>query len=156
MLLSRKYVDDCIKTDPTLVGSLISALLVFTKSDDRSTICDESPSGDHHLTEIATTCSRWIINQHKEYVITLLVPNKSRLLKKRKLMSICNKQILEMYQLYRNFETDANEEFELEPPKEDDFIRIIDNIIADLISEYLDVVVKISTDGELEHYDLSI
>ena len=156
LLLSRKYTDDCIKTDPTLIGSLISALLVFTKSDDGSGICSESPSGDHHLTEIATTCSRWIINLQKGQIIALLVPNNSRLLKKRNLLSDCSKQILEMYQLYQNFENEASEEFELEPPKDDEFIKIIDNIIGDLISNYLDIVVKKSNEGELEHYILNI
>ena len=156
LLLSRKYTDDCVKKDSSLVGSLISALLAFTRSDDGSGICSENLIGDHHLTEFSTTCSRWIINPHKEYIITLVVPNISRLLKKRDLINDCSKQILEMYQLYRNFENDANEEFDLEPPKDDEFIRIIDNIIADLISEYLDVVIKISTEGEFEHYFINI
>ncbi len=154
LLLTRKYADDCIKSESTLIGSLISALLVFTDSDSEPGSCEGNPTGKHHLTEIATTCSRWIINPQKDYIIALLLPNKSRLLKKRNIVRDGSTQILEMYLLSRKFEADIGNDFEIAPMLDNEFISVIDNIIADLISEYLDVVVKISTEGELEQYSV--
>lgn len=156
LLLTRKYADDCIKSESTLIGSLISALLVFTESDSEPGLCEESTTGKHHLTEIATTCSRWIINPQKDYIIALLLPNKSRLLKKRNLVRDGSTQILEMYLLSRKFEADIGKDFEIAPMLDNEFISVIDNIIADLISEYLDVIVKISTEGELEQFSVII
>jgi len=152
LLLTRKYATDCIKSESTLIGSLITALLAFAGSDSEPGSCEGNPTGNHQLTEIATTCSRWIINPQKDFVVALLLPNKSRLLKKKGLIKNCSTQILEMYLLSRQFEVDIGEEFEISPTSDHEFILVIDNIIADLISEYLDIVVKISLEGEMEHY----
>lgn len=156
LLLTRRYAEDCIKSESTLVGSLISALIAFTASDSEPGSCEGNPTGTHHLTEVATTCSRWIINPHKDHIIALLLPNKSRFLQKKNLVRDGSTQILEMYLLSRKFESDEPRNLEIAPKVDNQFAEVIDNIIADMIFEYLDIEVKITLEGEMEHYTVFV
>ena len=157
VILSRKYSDGCIDSDPQLVGGLITAILTVTNSTIGTEIaCKGSKDGKHRLVEFTTTCSKWIINQEEDFVIALLVPNTSPLLKKPKVIQSVTKQILDTYLLYKQFRIDTDETVETSDEEQAELGNTIDNFISDVIKQLSGQKLDFSKEGTIDHYDLSV
>lgn len=157
VILSRKYADSCIDSDPQLVGGLITAILTVTKSTTRTEkACEGSEDGIHRLVEFTTTCSKWLINQEDDFVVALLVPNSSPLLSKPKVLQNISKQILDTYLLYNQFKIETEETVEASDEEQIELGNTIDNFVSDVIKQFSGQKLDFSKEGTIDHYDLSV
>ena len=157
VILSRKYADGCIDSDPQLVGGLITAILTVTKSTTGTDVaCVGSNDGKHRLVEFTTTCSKWIINQEEDFVVALLVPNSSPLLSKPELIQNISKQILDTYLLYKQFTIETEETVDTTDEEQIEISNTIDNFVSDVIKQFSGQKLDFSKEGTIDHYDLSV
>lgn len=157
VILSRKYSDSCIDSDPQLIGGLITAILTVTKSTiGTKKACEGSEDGIHRLVEFTTTCSKWLINQEDDFVVAILVPNSSPLLSKPKVLQNISKQILETYLLYHQFKIETEETVEASNEEQVELGNTIDNFVSDVIKQFSGQKLDFSKEGTIDHYDLSV
>ncbi|MCE7733681.1 MAG: hypothetical protein GPJ54_02310 [Candidatus Heimdallarchaeota archaeon] len=157
VILSRKYADSCIDSDPQLIGGLITAILTVTKSTTGTEkACDGSEDGKHRLLEFKTTCSTWILNQEDDFVVSLLLPNSSPLLKKPKVIQNITKQILDTYLLYQQFKINTEETVGATDEEQVELGNTIDNFVSDVIKQFFGQKLDFFKEGTIDHYDLSV
>ncbi|OLS28214.1 MAG: hypothetical protein HeimC2_08690 [Candidatus Heimdallarchaeota archaeon LC_2] len=157
VILSRKYADSCIESDPQLVGGLIAAIMTVTSSTASNvTSCIGAEDGRHKLLEFTTTCSRWIISEADDFVVTVLVPNTSPLLEKINLISRVAEQILETYLLYKQFTIQTEETVEDDNDEQIELGNTIDNFVSDVIKEFSGQILDFSKEGSIDHYEFPV
>ncbi len=156
VILSRKYADSCIESDPQLVGGLIAAILTVSNSTSSDVAsCIGSDDGKHRLIEFTTTCSRWFINQEDDFVVTVLVPNVSPLLNKIDLIGSVSKQILDTYLLFKQFTIQTEETVEENSEEQKEIGNTIDNIVSDVIEQFSGQKLDFSKEGSIDHYEFA-
>ena len=154
VILSRKYADSCIESDPQLVGGLIAAIMTVTNSTASNvTSCVGSKDGRHKLLEFTTTCSKWIISEDDDFVVTVLVPNTSPLLEKIDLIGRVANQILETYLLFKQFTIQTEETIEDDTEEQIELGNTIDNFVSDVVYQFSGHMLDFSKEGSIDHYE---
>lgn len=157
VILSRKYADSCIESDPQLVGGLVAAIMTVTNSTSSDVkTCIGSDDGKHRLIEFTTTCSRWFIIQEDDFVVTVLVPNVSPLLDKIDLIGSVSKQILDTYLLFKQFTIQTEETVEESSEEQQELGNTIDNFVSDVIKEFSGKKLDFSKEGSIDHYEFAV